>query len=150
MNNAGKQVVDSTGALELDKIPKTMAVIGGGVIGLEMGSVWSRIGTEVTVIEFLDTITPSVDKEISSNFMKILKKQGIKFKLSTKVTGTEVTSDGVKLTTEPSKGGDASIFAADVVLVATGRRYYTCPMESIEVEKLLYTILSLCIIYTRT
>lgn len=125
VDNAGSKVVDSTGALELKKIPKTMAVIGGGVIGLEMGSVWRRLGTEVTVIEFLDSITPSIDKEVSTNFMKILKKQGMKFKLSTKVTGTQVTADGVKLTIEPSTGGASSIFDAEVVLVATGRRPFT-------------------------
>ncbi len=125
VDNAGKKVVDSTGALDINKIPKSMVVIGGGVIGLEMGSVWNRLGTEVTVVEFLDTITPSVDKEISSNFMKILKKQGMKFKLSTKVTGTQVTDSGVKLTVEPSAGGESSVINADVVLVATGRRPFT-------------------------
>ena len=102
-----------------------MAVIGGGVIGLEMGSVWKRLGADVTVIEFLDTITPSIDKEISASFMKTLKKQGFKFKLSTKVTGTQVTSAGVKLTLEPAAGGASSVFDAEVVLVATGRRPFT-------------------------
>ncbi len=125
VDNAGKKVVDSTGALELDKIPKNLAVIGGGVIGLEMGSVWRRLGTEVTVIEFLDTITPSMDKEISSNFLKILKKQGMKFNLGTKVVGTEVTSTGVKLSLQPAAGGNVTIFEADVVLVSTGRRPFT-------------------------
>ena len=125
VDNAGKKVVDSTGALDLDAIPKKMVVVGGGVIGLEMGSVWRRLGTEVTVVEFLNTITPSIDKEISANFMKICKKQGMKFKLSTKVTGTEVTSTGVKLTVEPSGGGESSIIEADVVLVSTGRRPFT-------------------------
>ena len=90
-----------------------------------MGSVWRRLGTEVTVVEFLNTITPSIDKEISANFMKICKKQGMKFKLSTKVTGTEVTPTGVKLTVEPSAGGEPSIIEADVVLVSTGRRPFT-------------------------
>eukprot|EP01038_Epipyxis_sp_PR26KG_P010702 gene10702-14370_t len=125
VDNAAKKIVDSTGALELTTIPKKLAVIGGGVIGLEMGSVWRRLGTEVTVVEFLDTITPGIDKEISSNFMKILKKQGVKFLLSTKVTGSEVTANGVKLTMEPSKGGASSTFEADVVLVSTGRRPFT-------------------------
>lgn len=125
VNNAGKQVVDSTGALELEKIPKKMVVIGGGVIGLEMGSVWRRLGTEVTVVEFLDTITPSVDKEISASFLKLLKKQGMKFMLNTKVVGTEVSSAGVKLSLEPSKGGSKTTFDADVVLVSTGRRPVT-------------------------
>lgn len=125
VDNAGKKVVDSTGALDLDKIPKKLIVVGGGVIGLEMGSVWRRLGTEVTVVEFLDTITPAIDKEISSNFMKICKKQGMKFQLNTKVMGSEVTSDGVKLSVQPSKGGDITILEADVVLVSTGRRPFT-------------------------
>jgi dihydrolipoamide dehydrogenase len=125
VDNAGKKVVDSTGALDLDKIPQKMIVIGGGVIGLEMGSVWSRLGAQVTVVEFLDTITPSLDKEISSNFMKILKKQKMKFMLGTKVTGTQVTDSGVKLTVEPAAGGESSVLDADVVLVATGRRPFT-------------------------
>ena len=125
VDNAGQKVVDSTGALELAKIPAKMIVIGGGVIGLEMGSVWARLGTEVTVVEFLDTITPSLDKEISSNFMKILKKQKMKFMLNTKVTGTEVTATGVKLTVQPSAGGDSQSLDADVVLVSTGRRPFT-------------------------
>ena len=125
VDNAGKQVVDSTGALELEKIPETLAVIGGGVIGLEMGSVWARLGTKVTVIEFLDTITPTIDKEVSAAFMKILKKQGIKFQLKTKVTSSEVTADGVNLTLEPAAGGETTDFKADVVLVSTGRRPYT-------------------------
>lgn len=87
--------------------------------------IFKRLGTEVTVIEFLDTITPSIDKETSANFLKILKKQGIKFKLSTKVTATEVTSSGVKLTIQPSNGGATSVHESEVVLVATGRRPYT-------------------------
>lgn len=125
VDNAGKKVVDSTGALDLDKIPKKMVVVGGGVIGLEMGSVWRRLGTEVTVVEFLDSITPGIDKEVSSNFLKILKKQGMKFMLSTKVTGTDASGEGVKLTVEPSKGGASQTVEADVVLVSTGRRPLT-------------------------
>lgn len=125
VDNAGQKVVDSTGALEIGKIPKTLAVIGGGVIGLEMGSVWRRLGTEVTVIEFLDTITPSMDKETSQNFLKILKKQGMKFKLGTKVTGTEVTANGVKLSLQPAAGGPTTSFDSEVVLVSTGRRPFT-------------------------
>ena len=85
VDNASGKIVDSTGALELKTIPNTMAVIGGGVIGLEMGSVWRRLGTKVTVIEFLDRICPSLDNEIGANFQRILAKQGIKFKLNTKV-----------------------------------------------------------------
>lgn len=126
VDNAGQKIVDSTGALELKSIPKRLAVIGGGVIGLEMGSVWARLGSEVTVIEFLDTITPSLDKEISKSFQKILTKQGFKFKLGTKVTDTKILGDGsVQLAIEPSKGGDKATFDADVVLVSTGRRPYT-------------------------
>jgi dihydrolipoamide dehydrogenase len=133
VDNAGKKIVDSTGALDLDKIPSKLAVIGGGVIGLEMGSVWNRLGTEVTVIEFLDTITPSIDKEISKNFQRILKKQGIKFELNTKVVASETTADGVKLMLEPSKGGEAKPFECDVVLVSTGRRPFT---QNIGLEEL--------------
>jgi len=125
VDNDGGKVVDSTGALEISKVPEKMAVIGGGVIGLEMGSVWSRLGSEVTVIEFLDTLLPSMDKEITKKFQTILKKQKFKFKLKTKVVKSEVTDDGVVLTTEPSKGGDAKEEKYDVVLVATGRRPYT-------------------------
>lgn len=91
-----------------------------------MGSVWSRLGSEVTVIEFLDTITPSLDKEIAKNFQKILQKQGFQFKLGTKVTETKTLTDGtVQLTLEPAKGGEKAVFDADVVLVSTGRRPYT-------------------------
>lgn len=125
VDNAGKRIVDSTGALALTEIPKTMVVVGGGVIGLEMGSVWRRLGTEVTVVEYLDGITPGLDKEIAKNFLRILKKQGMKFKLKTKVTASEITSTGVKLKLEPAAGGAATDFEADVVLVATGRRPYT-------------------------
>ncbi len=137
VDNAGGKIVDSTGALDLKKIPKTMAVIGGGVIGLEMGSVWNRLGTEVTVIEFLDTITPSIDKEISANFMKILKKQGIKFKLKTKVSASAVNGDSVNLTLEPAAGGEKTQFDAEVVLVATGRRPFTANLglEELGIEK---------------
>lgn len=122
VDNDKKRIVDSTGALELGTVPKKMVVVGGGVIGLEMGSVWRRLGAEVTVVEFLDTITPGIDKEVAQSFMKILKKQGMKFMLSTKVTGSEVVGEGVKLTLEPSAGGAATTFDADVVLVSTGRR----------------------------
>jgi dihydrolipoamide dehydrogenase len=102
-----------------------MVVIGGGVIGLEMGSVYRRLGAEVTVVEFLDGIVPGVDREVADAFLKELKKQKMKFKLGTKVTKSEVTSGGVTLTMEPSKGGKASTLDADVVLVATGRRAFT-------------------------
>jgi len=125
VDNAGGKIVDSTGALEISKVPEKMAVIGGGVIGLEMGSVWSRLGADVTVIEFLDRICPSMDQELTKKFQQTLKKQGFKFNLKTKVTKSEVVADGVVLTTEPSKGGDAKQEKYDLVLVATGRRPYT-------------------------
>lgn len=125
VDNGVKKIVDSTGVLELESIPKSMVVIGGGVIGLEMGSVWSRLGSEVTVVEFMDGICGEMDKELTKNFERVLKKQGIKFKLKTKVTGTEVTDSGVNVTIEPSKGGDPKTLEADVVVVSTGRVPYT-------------------------
>ena len=125
VDNEGGKIVDSTGALDINKVPENMAVIGGGVIGLEMGSVWSRLGANVTVIEFLDRICPSMDVELTKKFQQTLKKQGFKFQMKTKVTQSEVTDDGVVLTTEPSKGGDAKEEKYDIVLVATGRRPYT-------------------------
>ena len=124
-NTAGK-IVDSTGALVLKSVPAKMAVIGAGVIGLEMGSVWRRLGSEVTVIEYLDRITPSMDTETGTMFQRILTKQGFKFQLSTKVTKSEINAaGGVTLTTEPSKGGAPTSQTFDVVLVATGRRPFT-------------------------
>lgn len=120
-----KTIVSSTGALTLDKVPSHLVVIGGGVIGLEMGSVWSRLGAKVTVIEYLDRITPTMDNEISKNFQKILEKQGINFKLSTKVTGTQQTPEGNLVQIEPSAGGESETIACDIVLVAIGRRAYT-------------------------
>eukprot|EP01084_Bolivina_argentea_P121487 215289_1 len=125
VDNAGGRIIDSTGALELKEVPKSMAVIGAGVIGLEMGSVWSRLGTKVTAIEFLDKACPTMDQEITKAFTRILKKQGIKFKFNTKVTASEVSANGVTLTHEPSKGGASNTMDVDVVLVATGRRPYT-------------------------
>ena len=125
VDNAGGKIVDSTGALDISKVPEKMAVIGGGVIGLEMGSVWSRLGADVTVIEFLDRICPAMDQEVTKKFQTTLKKQGFNFKLKTKVTKSEVMGDKVKLTMEPSKGGDAKEEEYDIVLVATGRRPYT-------------------------
>jgi dihydrolipoamide dehydrogenase len=100
-------------------------VIGGGVIGLELGSVWRRLGAEVTVIEFLDRIVPPMDSEIGKNFQRILTKQGFKFLLSSKVTGAKVSKKGVSLTVEPAKGGDPQQIEADVVLLAIGRRAFT-------------------------
>ncbi|MAU40891.1 MAG: dihydrolipoyl dehydrogenase [Kordiimonas sp.] len=120
-----KQVVSSTGALSLPKVPKHMVVIGGGVIGLEMGSVWSRLGAEVTVVEFMDRITPEMDGEVSKQFQRILAKQGITFKTSTKVTEVKKTKTAVTLTVEPAKGGDAEKIKCDVVLVSVGRKPHT-------------------------
>ncbi|MFL6726484.1 MAG: dihydrolipoyl dehydrogenase, partial [Sphingomicrobium sp.] len=120
-----QRIVSSTGALELAEVPKRFVVIGGGVIGLELGSVWSRLGAKVTVIEFLDRILPGMDGEISKQGQRILAKQGLTFKLNSKVTAATVTNEGVTLTVEPAKGGTAEKLEADVVLVAIGRRPYT-------------------------
>jgi dihydrolipoamide dehydrogenase len=119
-----KKVVTSTGALALEKVPGHLVVIGGGVIGLELGSVWRRLGAQVTVVEFLDKIVPTMDGEIGQQFQKILGKQGIAFKLSTKVTGVKPDGDGLSVTIEPAKGGAAETMKADVVLVSIGRRPY--------------------------
>ncbi len=120
-----KQIVTSTGALELDKVPGHLVVIGGGVIGLELGSVWHRLGAEVTVIEFLDRIVPGMDTEVATAFQRVLQKQGMKFRLGMKVTGATRASDGVAVTVEPVKGGPAETIKADVVLLSIGRRPYT-------------------------
>jgi dihydrolipoamide dehydrogenase len=117
-----KVVVDSTGALELAKVPGHMVVIGGGVIGLELGSVWRRLGAKVTCVEFLDQILPGFDGEVRKESNKIFKKQGIEFKLSTKVTGVIVNGDKATLTLEPAAGGEATTLEADCVLVSIGRR----------------------------
>jgi len=120
-----KKIVSSTGALTLAEVPKTMVLVGGGVIGLEMGSVWQRLGAKVTVVEFLDRIMPGMDGEISKSMQRILAKQGMAFKLSTKVTGAKVGAKSVALTVEPAAGGAAETLEADIVLVAVGRRPYT-------------------------
>jgi dihydrolipoamide dehydrogenase len=117
-----EQIVDSTGALELPEVPKRMVVIGGGVIGLELGSVWRRLGAEVTVVEFLDQILPGFDGDVRKEANKIFKKQGFEFKLSTKVTRAERKGETVTLTVEPAKGGAAETIEADVVLVSIGRK----------------------------
>ena len=122
IDNAGGKIVDSTGALELDKVPGHLVVVGGGVIGLEMGSVWRRLGAKVTVVEYLDQILPGMDGEVRKEANKIFKKQGFEYKLGTKVTGAEVAGDGVRLTVEPAAGGEAETIEADVVLVSIGRR----------------------------
>ena len=115
-------VVDSTGALELPKVPKKMVVIGGGVIGLELGSVWRRLGAEVTCVEFLDQILPGMDGDVRKEANKIFKKQGIEFKLGTKVTKVEVTGGKATLTMEPAMGGESETLEADCVLVSIGRK----------------------------
>lgn len=122
VDNAGGKIVDSTGALELTKVPGYLVVVGGGVIGLELGSVWRRLGAKVTVVEYLDQILPGMDGEVRKEANKIFKKQGFEYKLGTKVTGAEVTGSGVTLTVEPAAGGEAETIAADVVLVSIGRR----------------------------
>ncbi|WP_420143558.1 dihydrolipoyl dehydrogenase [Sphingobium sp.] len=122
VDNAGGKIVDSTGALELDKVPGHLVVVGGGVIGLELGSVWKRLGAKVTVVEYLDQILPGMDGEVRKEANKIFKKQGFEYKLGTKVTGAEVGKKGVTLTVEPAAGGDAEKIEADVVLVSIGRR----------------------------
>ena len=119
-----KTIVSSTGALSLKEVPKSLVVVGGGYIGLEMGSVWSRLGAEVNVIEFLDHITPGMDREISEEFMKILKKQNIKFHLNRKVTSIKKTSNGVQISTS-DKNGDSKEFNCDVALISIGRKPFT-------------------------
>jgi dihydrolipoamide dehydrogenase len=120
-----KKIVTSTGALTLEKVPEHMVVIGGGVIGLELGSVWRRLGAKVTVIEFLDRIIPTTDGEIATQFQKILTKQGIEFRLGQKVTGAKSKGAKIDLSVEPAKGGAVETVTADVVLVSVGRRPYT-------------------------
>jgi dihydrolipoamide dehydrogenase len=120
-----KDIVSSTGALSLGQVPARLLVVGGGVIGLELGSVWGRLGAKVTVVEFLDTILPGMDGEVAKNFQRMLKKQGFDFKLGTKVTKVEKQKTGLKVTIEPAKGGEAQIVETDVVLVAIGRVPYT-------------------------
>jgi dihydrolipoamide dehydrogenase len=120
-----KSVVSSTGALTLEKIPEKLIVIGAGYIGLELGSVWRRLGAEVIVVEFLDRITPTMDGEIATGFHKLLKKQGMLFELGQKVTGIEKRGGKLKVSIEPSAGGAARVLEADVALVAIGRTPYT-------------------------
>ncbi|HXQ45614.1 MAG TPA: dihydrolipoyl dehydrogenase [Caulobacteraceae bacterium] len=119
------RIVDSTGALSLRQVPKTLVVIGAGIIGLELGSVWRRLGAAVTVVEFLPRITPGLDEETAKTFQRSLTKQGIAFKLATKVTGAKAGDKGVELTVEPVAGGASEKLKADYVLVAIGRRPFT-------------------------
>ncbi len=130
-----QKIVSSTGALKLEKVPNKMVVVGGGYIGLEMGSVWSRLGSEVQVVEFLDHITPGMDKEISSEFMKILKKQGIKFNMQNKVEKIKKNKSGVTVSTV-DKEGNKNDLDCDVVLISVGRKANTegLNLETVGVE----------------
>lgn len=119
------RVVSSTGALSLPKVPKHIVVIGAGAIGLEMGSVWQRLGSKVTVVEFLDRIVPGMDGEIAADFEKVLTKQGMEIRTATKVTGVEAMKSKAKVTIEPVAGGDAEVVDCDYVLVAVGRKPFT-------------------------
>jgi len=118
-------IVTSTGALSLTKVPKKMIVIGGGVIGLELGSVWAKLGADVKVVEFMDTLMPFADKEVASTTQRILKKQGMKFELGTKVVDVKVANGKATVHSQPAKGGETKAEEVDVVLVAVGRRPYT-------------------------
>lgn len=120
-----KRVVSSTGALTLEKVPEKLLVIGAGVIGLELGSVWRRIGAQVTVVEFLDRILPGMDSEVARQSQRLFEKQGMAFKLGSKVSAVDASGKKLKVKVEPAKGGDAEIIDADVVLVAIGRVPYT-------------------------
>jgi len=130
------RIVDSTGALDLPEVPKSLVVIGAGVIGLELGSVWRRLGAQVIVVEFLDRIVPGMDTEVAKAFEKVLTKQGMRFKLSTKVTGANADAKSVSLTVEPVAGGPTETIKADYVLVAIGRRPYTSGLglETVGIE----------------
>jgi dihydrolipoamide dehydrogenase len=128
-----KIIISSTGALDLNNVPKKMIVIGAGVIGLELGSVWGRFGAEIEVIEYLDKITPTMDNEVSRNFQRILEKQGFKFRLSTKVTSVKKTNNGAEIVIEPAQGGKSETLLADVVLVAIGRKPNT---QNLGLEKI--------------
>ena len=121
----GKRIVTSDQAIALDQVPVRLLVIGAGVIGLELGSVWRRLGAQVTVVEFLDRILPGLDNEVARQSQRILERQGIKFKLASKVTGVDSSGPVLKASVEPAKGGAAEMVEADVVLVAIGRVPYT-------------------------
>ena len=127
-----KIIVSSTGALKLEQVPKKMIIVGGGYIGLEMGSVWSRLGAEVHVIEFLDHITPGMDREISKEFMKILKKQGINFHMEVKVENIKKDKSGAKISTIDNNGNKKD-FDCDVVLISVGRKPNT---DKLNLEKI--------------
>ena len=120
-----EKIVTSTGALKLDKVPDNLLVIGAGVIGLELGSVWARLGAKVTVVEFLDRILPGMDLDVAKQFQRMLSKQGFDFKLGTKVTGIEKTESGLVASLEPAAGGEASTLETDIALVSIGRIPFT-------------------------
>jgi dihydrolipoamide dehydrogenase len=130
-------IVSSTGALSLSEVPRRLLVVGAGVIGLELGSVWRRLGSQVTVIEFLDRIVPGVDLEIAKQFQRLLERQGLTFRLSHKVTGIEKGNDGLSISVEPANSGAAEMLSADIVLVAIGRRPNTrdLGLESLGVQR---------------
>ncbi|GAA0551317.1 dihydrolipoamide dehydrogenase [Rhizomicrobium palustre] len=128
-----ERIVSSTGALALKSVPKRLLVVGAGVIGLELGSVWRRLGAEVTVVEFLDRITPGLDGEVCKQFQRILGKQGFSFQLSTKVVGVDTSGKALKVTVEPAAGGAQSVIETDVMLVAIGRRPFTAGLGLAEV-----------------
>jgi dihydrolipoamide dehydrogenase len=132
-----KRVVSSTGALELPGVPKKLLIVGAGIIGLELGSVWRRLSSEVTIVEFLDHILPGIDREIANTFHRMLQKQGLAFKLSSKVTGVDSSGKVLKVKVEPAAGGAAETLEADVVLVAIGRIPYTegLGLEAVGVKK---------------
>jgi len=132
-----KQIVSSTGALEFSAVPKRLLIIGAGVIGVELGSVWHRLGSDVLVVEFLDRIVPGVDGEVARQFERLLTRQGLKFKLSSKVVGVEKKGDVLSVAVEPASGGAREMIEADAMLVAIGRRPYTdgLGLEDVGVER---------------
>jgi dihydrolipoamide dehydrogenase len=132
-----KRIVSSTGALELPKVPQKLLVVGAGIIGLELGSVWRRLGAQVTIVEFLDHILPGIDGEVARQFQRMLQKQGVAFKLSSKVTAIDTSARVLKVKVEPAAGGAAETIEADVVLVAIGRVPFTegLGLEAVDVKK---------------
>jgi len=132
-----RRIVSSTGALELPSVPKKLLIVGAGIIGLELGSVWRRLGSEVIIVEFLDHILPGIDSEVANQFHRMLLKQGLTFKLSSKVTAVDKSGKALKVKVEPAAGGTAETLEADVVLVAIGRVPYTegLGLEALGVKK---------------
>ena len=120
-----KQIVSSTGALSLTQVPKRLLVAGAGVVGLELGSVWRRLGSQVTVVEFLDRIVPGVDAEVATQFQRLLERQGLSFRLSSKVAGVRKSNNGLVVSVEAATGGNSTELETDIILVAIGRRAYT-------------------------